>query len=752
QINFTLQTPRPGFSFSGIEVERIPVEKTTAKFDLLVTAYERPNQLGLTIEYNTDLFDAARIDRMMGHYQTLLEGIVADAGKTISRLPILTSAEREQLLVDWNQTTTSYGEHKCVHELFSAQAELAPDSVAVSFEEHNLTYAELDQKANQLARFLRSRGVGAESLVGICVKRSPEMVIGLLGVLKAGGAYLPLDPNHPEELLSYMLRDAHASILLTEESLRTRLSESTAEVICLDGDWKAIGEQDASPIPNIAQPDNLAYIIYTSGSTGTPRGVMVTHSGLENYLQWSTRAYRVREGSGSLVHSPLGFDLTVTSLWAPLVSGQRVTLLREDEANARGIEDLAQALSAGADHSLLKLTPSHLEGLSHLLPKNDLGKTRALIVGGEALFGEWLSLWRTAARDTRIINEYGPTETVVGCCVYEVAGEHSEGPVPIGRPIANTTLYVLDDRLEPVPVGVPGELYIGGVGVARGYLIRPGLTAEKFIPDPFSTNPGARLYRSGDLVRYLEDGNLEYIGRRDNQVKLRGYRIELGEIEAVVNSHPLVHEAVVLAREDEPGDKRLVGYVAADMNELDDELSKHLEAGHVSEWQEVFDEAYAQARQPADPKFNIVGWNSRYTGKRIPENEMLEWVERTVERIRSLRPKRVLEIGCGSGLLLFRLAPECEHYHGIDISQAALDYLGKHLHTSDPGLTNVTLSQQHGADLSEFQSGSFDTVVVNSVAQYFPSSGYLLAVLKEAVRIVKPEGSIFLGDLRSLVL
>ena len=748
QVNFTLQTERRGFTLNGIDVERLAYEKTTSKFDLILTAFEQPDHLGLTVEYNTDLFDDSRMVRMLAHYQTLLESIIADPETNIWQLPILTDREREQLLVDWNQTDTAFSENKCIPELFSEQAMRVPNSVAVVFEERQLTYAEVDQKANQVARVLQKRGVGPESLVGICLERSPEMVIGLLGILKAGGAYLPLDPRHPQELLSYMLADAQVSILLTQNSLRTSLPEGVAEIICLDSDWEEIDKETKSAPQNAAKPDNLAYVIYTSGSTGKPRGVMVPHRGLVNYLSWCTKAYGIAEGSGSLVHSPLGFDLTVTSLLAPLVSGQRVNLLGENE----GIEELGAALSAGNDHSLVKLTPSHLEGLSHLLSGNAAGKTRALIVGGEALFGETISFWRRTAPSTRIINEYGPTETVVGCCVYEVSGEYSSGPVPIGKPIANTGLYVLDEQFGPVPIGVPGELYIGGVGVARGYINRPGLTAERFIPDPFSRKTGERLYRTGDLVRYLVDGNLEYIGRRDQQVKLRGFRIELGEIEAVLTAHPQVREVAVIARADEPGNKRLVAYVVPDSNESVSELIRDFEAKQISEWQEVFDESYAQGKGASDPKFNIVGWNSTYTGLPIPEEEMREWVDRTVERILLLKPKRLLEIGCGSGLLLFRIAPQCEHYHGTDLSQAALDYLSQHLNAYDPEFANVTLSLQEGSDLGNIEVGAFDTIVLNSVAQYFPGTDYLTHLLKEAVRVLGSEGSIFLGDLRSLPL
>ena len=745
QVNFTLQKQRPPFAFNGIEVERLPSERTTSKFDLLLTALERPEHLALTVEYNTELFDDSRMDRMLSHYQRLLESIVADPEVRISQLPILTDREREQLLVEWNQTSADFSDDKCIHELFSAQVERVPNDVAVVFEQTQLTYQELDQRADRLARVLQQRGVGAESVVGLCVKRSTEMVIGLLGILKAGGAYLPLDPGHPKDRLSYMLADAGTSVLLTEESLKTKFPEGHVDIICLDHDWATLHEESSLVNRSTVKPENLAYVIYTSGSTGRPKGVMITHRGVVNYLNWAIKAYRVAEGWGSLVHSPLGFDLTVTSLWAPLVSGRHITLLREED----GIEELGLALATGMDHGLVKLTPSHLEGLSHLLRGKAVDKTRTLVVGGEALFAERLSFFRTAAPETRIVNEYGPTETVVGCCVYEVGDDHSSGPVPIGRPIANTRLYVLDDNLEPVPVGVPGDLYIGGAGVARGYVNSARLTAEKFIPDPFSRKPGERLYRSEDVVRYLGDGNLEYIGRRDKQLKVRGYRIESGEIEAILNSHEQVREGVVLGREDEPGNRQLVAYVVPDLESQPTEHTRNLEAAQVSDWQEVFEESYGRVQKLTDPTFNIAGWNSSYTGGPIPDYEMREWVERTVERILALKPKRVLEVGCGTGLLLFRLAPQCEKYHGTDFSQAALDYVGKHLAASGPEFTNVTLSRQQGNDLQGIEAGTFDTIILNSVVQYFPSAEYLVSLLREAIRVLKPAGSIFLGDLRS---
>ena len=347
---------------------------------------------------------------------------------------------------------------------------------------------------------------------------------------------------------------------MTEHRLSRSLPERAAKLVFLDSDWETVAWQNETNPISEATADNLAYVIYTSGSTGKPKGVMATHRGLTNYLSWCTAAYQVSDGQGSPVHSPVGFDLTVTSLFSPLLAGRSVALVSEE----KGVEGLSDALRSGADFSLVKITPSHLDLLSQKLPPEEAaGRTKVLIIGGEALYGESLSFWRAHAPATRLINEYGGRmETVVGCCVYEVPpGETISGAVPIGRPIANTQIYLLDERLQPAPVGAPGELYIGGVGVARGYLNRPELTAELFIPDPFGDHPGARLYKTGDFARHRSDGYIEYLGRNDQQVKLRGFRIELGEIETSLSQHPQVREAVVMAREDGPNHKRLVAYV-----------------------------------------------------------------------------------------------------------------------------------------------------------------------------------------------
>jgi amino acid adenylation domain-containing protein len=465
---------------------------------------------------------------------------------------------RFQLLERWNDTRTDFPQ-VCTHQLFEQQAARAPAMVAVVSGRRRISYRELNEGANKIAHWLRKRGVGPDVLVGVSLERSPQMVMALLAVWKAGGAYVPIDPAYPAERLSFMIEDAQPLVLLTEEKCRQLFSAMSDKAICLDSEWSTFDREAGENLLTTADPANLAYVMYTSGSTGKPKGAMITHRGLVNYLWWAIRTYAVETGRSVPVHSSISFDLTVTSLYTPLLAGGTVELLPDDV----GAQNLVAALLRAGDRSLVKITPAHLQLLSQQISPEDAGgMSRTFVIGGENLLAETLEFWRTAAPGTRLINEYGPTETVVGCCVYELgATDPRSGSVPIGRPIANTQLYVLDPDLKPLPPGETGELYIGGAGVARGYLNRPELTAERFLPDPFRGVLGARLYKTGDLARYRADGTLEYLGRTDNQVKVRGYRIELGEIEAALAAHPKVQSCAVVAREDDPGHKQLVGYV-----------------------------------------------------------------------------------------------------------------------------------------------------------------------------------------------
>lgn len=532
----------------------------TDRFNIKLSCVDAGNSLITEFHYDPCALSLEDVEPLAEQFHTLLSCAVADPENTIGRLEILSPDARRRLLADFNKTKRDFPNNKYVSRWIEEQAEIRPNDTAVVFGNTRFSFAEINSRANQLAHYLRALGVGPDALVGICLERSAEMVVAILGILKAGGAYVPLDPTYPKERLTFMLANMQARVLITQQDLIGHLESQSTRLIILDQEQEQVSRHSVDNLVSRIDEDNLAYVIYTSGSTGRPKGVMITHGGLMNYLNWASEAYKVAEGQGAPVHSSIGFDLTVTSLFPHLMAGRRVVLVEEQEAG----EGLSEALRREKEFSLVKITPAHLEMLNLLLTKEDAQTaTHALIIGGEALYAETLSFWRKHAPATRIINEYGPTETVVGCCVYEVGRDANlSGSIPIGRPIANTQIYILNEHLEPVPVNVAGEIYIGGRGVARGYLNRPDLTAERFVPDLFSGEVGSRLYKTGDLGRYRADGVIDFLGRADNQVKIKGWRIELGEIEAVLGEHTDVREAVVIVWE-EAGEKRLVGYVSS---------------------------------------------------------------------------------------------------------------------------------------------------------------------------------------------
>jgi amino acid adenylation domain-containing protein len=558
QVMFVLQNAeRPSWELAGLRVSPVAVGTGTAKFDLAASVGEHADGLSVTVEYNTDLYEAGTIRRMLGHYETLLSGVVADPEERVSRLPLLTGAERRQVLVDWNATAAPYPAEACIPALFEAQVARTPEAVAVTFEGESLTYRDLNRRANQLAHHLRSLGVGPDVLVGLCLERSLDIVVGLLGILKAGGAYVPLDPSDPQERLAFMLRDARIAVLATQQRFLDRLPVHDSPVVGLDADWSMIArESHGNPVPR-ATPDNLAYVIYTSGSTGRPKGVMTTHRSVSNLISWMQARFPLRETDAVLQKTPPTFDASVAEFFPPLFVGARLVMAPpEAQRDPRGLIETICAERI----SHLKLVPSLLQAMLEEPGLERCTSLRWVSCGGEALRRGVLEQFR-ARLDVEFVNLYGPTEATVDATFWP-SGEHAPGEiVPIGRPIANTQLYILDEHMQPVPIGVPGELYIGGAGLARGYLARPELTAERFLPNPFSSEVGARVYKTGDLTRYLHDGNIEYLGRLDHQVKLRGVRIELGEIESTLREHPDVREAVVIPREDTPGDKRLSAYV-----------------------------------------------------------------------------------------------------------------------------------------------------------------------------------------------
>ncbi len=579
-----------------IEVLSREVESGTAKFDLTVFIWEEQGQFKGKVEFNTRRFQSATIERLVGHLSNIYSAVAANPGQKICELALLSDTEVQTLLCDWNRTRVPVAS-LCAHQVFESRVRLYPQAVAVQYKDCLLSYEALNDRANQLAHYLLNQGIGRDSLVGILLPRNVNLVVSVLGVLKAGAAYVPIDPEYPQQRLQYLIEDAELAELLTESQLTERLSDIEVETVVLDQQWNDISEFNSDNPDLEVSARDLAYVIYTSGSTGKPKGVLIEHVGLSNYLAYAVDEYSVAGGSGCPVHSSIAFDATITSLYTPLLTGRKLILIEEENE----IQALSEVLVRERDLSLVKITPAHLDIISHSLPAAAAANVRALIIGGEALNYGALEFWRKNAPNTRIINEYGPTETVVGCCVFEVPvagagmahsraeqgggiqGGDSRGIVPIGKPINNIQLYILDRDSQPVPVGIVGELYIGGAGVARGYHRRETLTAQRFIENPLVTGGGARgerLYRTGDLAKYYPDGNIVFLGRMDSQVKIRGFRVERGEVEACLVEHPLVLEAAVKVVE--TVNRQLVAYIVADALhdafyvELRDYLAKKL--------------------------------------------------------------------------------------------------------------------------------------------------------------------------------
>ncbi|MEM9008075.1 MAG: amino acid adenylation domain-containing protein, partial [Cyanobacteria bacterium P01_F01_bin.86] len=557
--------PMSALELTDLKLRPLKAESGAAKFDLSLSMRESGQELIGNLEYSTDLFDTDAIARILSHFQTLLESIVANPDQRLEDLRLLTEVEEQQLLVEWNNTQVAYPQHQCIHQLFEAQVTCSPDSIAVVFEQQQLTYQKLNARANQLAHHLRTLGVGSDVLVGICVERSLDMVVGLLGILKAGGAYVPLDPHYPQARLAYILTDAGVAVLLTQQSCVAVLPSTPAQVVCLDTDRELIEQHCQANLEVPLASDTLAYVIYTSGSTGQPKGVQIEHYSVVNFLQSMGHAPGLTRADSFYAVTTISFDIAALELYLPLTVGAKVIV-----ASRETVSDAERLLSelVASKSTVMQATPATWQmllaaGWSSQFPLK-------VLCGGEALSSQLAE--QILSTGSELWNLYGPTEATIWSTCSPVERDQAvmdpDGkPCSIGRPIANTQVYILDEQHQPVPIGVAGELYIGGDGLARGYLNRPDLSESKFIPHPFpqekSQVANSKLYKTGDLARYLPSGQIEFLGRIDYQVKIRGFRIELGEIEAVLCEHPQVQQAVVMAREDMADDKRLVAYVVA---------------------------------------------------------------------------------------------------------------------------------------------------------------------------------------------
>jgi amino acid adenylation domain-containing protein len=670
QVMLAMQEWRGGeLRLAGMDVEAIEGEGVTAKFDLTLSLREAGGGFDGWFEYNSDLFDAATIERMTGHFKRLLEGVVTDASARVSELPLMGEDERRLVLEVFNDTAREYPREATLHGLFEHQAARTPDAVAVEYEDERLTYAELNERADRVARSLRRMGVGTESRVGVLLERSINLVVGLLGVLKAGAAYVPLDPEYPHERLRFMLEDSGAGVLLTQSWLLDSAPDVGARVLCIDGSEAEV-DAGGAPTQSRVVSANLAYVIYTSGSTGTPKGVAITHASACVLLQWAHETFAAEHLSRVLASTSVCFDLSVFELFVPLSCGGTVVLVRD-------------ALELAADGparsvTLVNTVPSAMTELARVggVPPS----VRVVNLAGEALKRSVVEAAYEQGVEA-VYNLYGPSEDTT-YSTYTLVERGAEEQPTIGRPVANTRAYILDGHGRPVPVGVTGELHLGGEGLARGYLRRPGLTAEKFVPDPFGAEPGRRLYRTGDLARHLPDGRIEFLGRRDHQHKIRGFRIELGEIEAALAGHESVAQAVAMVREDDADDKRLVAYVVAEWNqevgasELRERLRESLPEYMIPSAFVMLDSLPLTPNGKIDrkalPAPEITGSESHYVAPRTPVEELIAGVWSEVLGVERVGINdNFFDLG-GHSLLLTRVASRLREAYAVELPLRAL--------------------------------------------------------------------------------
>lgn len=737
QVMLTLQNVPPPPTTFGPDLALTPfsVEPGTAFADLWLQVHPLAEYVEARFFYRTDLFDSATVEQFASGFDELLRAMpVADPDTRVSHLPLLAREERRRVLGDWSVTAGPHPARPLVPELLEEQARRTPQAVAVSSGQVQLTYRQLHQRADRLAGRLRQLGARPDTVVALCLPRGIEFVVAVLAVMKAGAAYLPLDPDDPVERTERLVAAAGAVHTVTSASADD------------PGAGPADGDARAATGSPVLDPDHLAYVIFTSGSTGIPKPVACTHHGLANRLRWMQDEFRLEPHDRVLHKTVATFDVSVWELFWPLITGAGIIVAAPHGHRDPGyLVDLIESAGVTVAH----FVPPMLAAFLDQLDIGRCGSLRDVICSGQALRGDLRDAF-AGALDARLHNLYGPTEAAIDVTAWR-CGDTPDGPsVPIGRPIPGIECYVLDRDLNPAPPRVPGELYLGGVGLARGYLGRPDLTADRFIPHPW--RPGARLYRTGDRVRWRRDSVLEYLGRTDEQVKVRGYRIEPGEIEVALREHPTVHEAVVRARPDATGTLDLVAYVVPDRHHpLIEDLTARTSADALDEWGQVFDQVY-QTEHRTEANDDFAGWRSSYTGAAIPEPEMREWLRGAVEQITAHRPKRILDIGCGTGLFLTRLAPGCERYVGTDISAVALADLSTRIARAGLDTTRVTLLRQDAADLTGLACERFDVVIFNSVVQYFPSAEYLLNVLDHVAELVEPGGFIFVGDVRDLNL
>ncbi|WP_212004531.1 non-ribosomal peptide synthetase/type I polyketide synthase [Chitinophaga sp. HK235] len=751
QVMFALQNipDIPELRLGEVMLKRQRINHTTSLFDLFWSISVQPYGTVVELEYCIDLFTERTIRKMMDHYVALLRAIVQNPALPISELNMLGKVEEDQLL-SFSGIAASYPADKTIVELFEEQARLTPDATALVFETQKLSYRMLDKVSSQLAHLLISNGVKENTMVPVCLGRSAELIISILAILKAGAAYVPVDATYPAERITYMLEDIAGKLVITTAANEAllRAAAPAATFICLDNLSELVTGQPDGQLKISTGPDSLAYVIYTSGSTGRPKGAMVTHRNVTSLVKGAGFVSMTNDDVLLSTGSP-SFDATTFEYWSMLLNGGQLVLCPEkhlldnrllrQEMQSRKVTMMW--FTASWFNQLIDDDINIFEGLN------------VVLAGGEKLSEIHVQKFLAAHPHITVINGYGPTENTTFSLTYPLAAISAGVSIPIGRPLANRQAYVLDSRQRLVPVGVPGELYVGGAGVSLGYLNQPALTQEKFIADPFSTTPGARLYRTGDKARWLADGTVEYLGRIDDQVKIRGFRIEPGEIERTLNELDTIANSCVVVKQQPSGDKRLAAYYVPEPAQVllkEQQLFEH----QVANWKELYEMAFSKPEDIviADPEFDITGWNDSFTGGAIPADQMRKWLNDIAGVILGLKPERVLEIGCGTGLIYYQLADHISKYIGTDFSPVSTGQLQQHVNKQLRRYPDTELNVCAAHEVALPASETIDLVVLNSIIQYFPGAGYMSDVLAKAIRLLKGKGHIVIGDVRDLRL
>jgi amino acid adenylation domain-containing protein len=783
QVMFALQNAPSGvLQLGDLGIRALEPQRTTALFDIVMDMWETDGGLVGVLEYNREIFDASTVHRMIRHFQILLEGLAAEPDRCLSDLPLLSGEERHQLLETFRGKQVQYPVDRTISDLFEEQVARGPVRIAAIHNDEQITYAALNERANRLAGRLRKAGLEKNDFVGVLDERGIDFLVAVIGILKAGGAFLPIDPAYPVERVRYMLKDSGVATVITRSGLAQRILgterspvhaapigafENLRNIICMD-DTDAIAAMDGGNVPPVSTSADYAYMLYTSGSTGQPKGAIVRHDGAVNHIYAQFDELGFHRDTAFLQSAPSSSDISVWQFLAPLLIGGKTVI-----ADFETVCDPARLFAAIRGVTLIELVPVVLqEILRHALqlPEEDrkLPRLEMAMVTGEAVSVALVNKWFQVYPQVKLANAYGPTEAADDICqeIIEAPLPLEQRNVPIGHVLANLTMYVLDRRLNLVPMGVPGEICVSGIGVGAGYWHQEEKTAASFKANPYRANGrGDVLYRTGDLGRWLPDGRLEYLGRMDDQVKLRGFRIELGEVEAVLAGHPDVQEAAALIRDDvlehtgkTCGEKRLVAYIVVNPAGAGVKAKAgQYQAEQVNLWQTLHEDSYRGMSANQDPTFNYIGWDSTYTGEPLSEEEMREYVHYTVDRVLAGKPQRVYEIGCGTGLLAFQMIPRCAHYCGTDLSHVAVESLQQiqsqaAVRSAIRNVEHAVFMQKVADDFSGLGKGVFDVLMLCSVVQYFPSVDYLLAVLEGAIDVLDQNGRIFIGDVRSLPL